>query len=650
MAGLHVLHWWRTGRTITPVEPSEAMQTLGEGLVNAGFVLFVVLILGTMIFGRFFCGWACHIVALQDLCTTLLRKLRIEPRPFRSRLLVYVPLAAAVYMFVAPTVVRLWLGQSFPGLRAHFETDDFWARFPDWPIAVLTFVVCGFVAVWVLGNKGFCTYACPYGGIFGLADRAAPGRIRVTDACDGCAHCTVSCTSNVRVHEEVRTWGMVVDPGCMKCTDCISVCPMGALHYGFGAPGHKRRTDAPPVRPRYDFTWPQEIAMAAIFLVSIVTFLALYDAVPLLMALGLAAITTHVVMTLARLRTDRNVTFARHRLRTAGRMQRRGWVFAVLAVVWTLFTLHSAAVQANALAGQRAVAAARKAPAAPVDALEHGRRLLERARSWGLFESPQLDVRLAAVNAQLGDVGAAEALYRRALAHEPDLPEAHHALARIARERGDLPGALKHLEAVVNEEPEFPSGHNDLAEVLLDLDRSGDAVAAMEVLVARRPHHLPFRVTLAVVTAHDGRVDEALAQLRAIAEAHPEDASSRLMYGLILASEGRLEDALASVRASLRVDPENAEAHYTCARLLIQLRRTDELATHLEEACRLDPFQPTYATAWAALMARSGRADALVAALRARAAGDRAARFRLLHLHRALGHEADAGALAREFE
>ena len=56
VAALHAIHWKLAGRTLTPVEPSEAMQTLGEGLVNAGFVLFAILIVGTLIFGRFFCG------------------------------------------------------------------------------------------------------------------------------------------------------------------------------------------------------------------------------------------------------------------------------------------------------------------------------------------------------------------------------------------------------------------------------------------------------------------------------------------------------------------------------------------------------------------------------------------------------------------
>ncbi len=102
----HVVQWWIMGRTISPIEPSESMYTLQNGALNAGFIFFFLAILATLIFGRFVCGWGCHILALQDLCAWLLKKMGLTPRPFRSRLLVFVPLIAALYMFVWPTVLR----------------------------------------------------------------------------------------------------------------------------------------------------------------------------------------------------------------------------------------------------------------------------------------------------------------------------------------------------------------------------------------------------------------------------------------------------------------------------------------------------------------------------------------------------------------
>ena len=123
-----------------------------------------------------------------------------------------------------------------PKFTNHLVTTNFWETFPSVAVAIPFLFICGFVTVYFLGQKGFCTYACPYGGFFGLADKFAPGKIRVTDACNQCGHCTATCTSNVLVHAEVREYGMVVDPGCMKCMDCISVCPNDALYFGFGKP------------------------------------------------------------------------------------------------------------------------------------------------------------------------------------------------------------------------------------------------------------------------------------------------------------------------------------------------------------------------------------------------------------------------------
>ena len=170
---------------MTPLEPSEAMEFSKHSVINAGFVFFLAATVLTAIFGRFFCGWACHIVALQDLCRWMLLKVGIRPKPLRSRALLFVPSIAFIYMFLWPLAYRLWIGEDISTRSTEWTTSNFWETFPPWPIALLTFAVCGFAVVYFLGSKGFCTYACPYGALFGLVDKVAPGSIRVTDACEG---------------------------------------------------------------------------------------------------------------------------------------------------------------------------------------------------------------------------------------------------------------------------------------------------------------------------------------------------------------------------------------------------------------------------------------------------------------------------------
>ncbi len=447
----HLAHWRVAGRTLTPLEPSEAMQTFELGLVNAGFVLLVVSVLATLVLGRFFCGWACHVVAYQDLCAWLLGRIGLRPRPVRSRLLAFVPLGAAFYMFAWPSLARILAGGPAPVLEAHFTTDGFWDTFPGPWIAALTLLVDGFLLVWLLGAKGFCTYGCPYGGLFGLVERAAPLRIRVTDACSGCGQCTAVCTSNVRVHEEVARHRMVVDPGCMKCMDCVSSCPTEALYLGFGKlPGRSRRP-----RRTYDFRLGEELALLALFLVALYAFRDLYRKVPFLLAIGLSVMAA--VLLLATWRTLRSgeMRLQSLSLRAAGSWRPAGLGLVVLGLLTIASTAHSAWVQYHTREGERLLRAAHLTePSARTELVERSRAHLSQARAWGLLPVGTLELELGTCESALGRRSRAEEHFRRALAIDPGLRSPRLALADLLILRGERLEAERLLRELLALDPE----------------------------------------------------------------------------------------------------------------------------------------------------------------------------------------------------
>src|SRR5205814_5756026 len=79
-----------------------------------------------------------------------------------------------------PVAYRLFwkpgAGPIIPKFTNHLVTTNFWATFPSVAVAIPFLFICGFVTVYFLGQKGFCTYACPYGGFFGLADKFSLGK------------------------------------------------------------------------------------------------------------------------------------------------------------------------------------------------------------------------------------------------------------------------------------------------------------------------------------------------------------------------------------------------------------------------------------------------------------------------------------------
>jgi polyferredoxin len=417
--GVHIWHWLATGRSVTPVEPSEAMQTIELGKVNAGFLLFLGLIVTTLIFGRWFCGWACHVVALQDLSAWGLKKLGLKPKPLRSRLLVLAPWVVAGHMFLWPVLVAAFSPhKNLPSLsqwELHLTTDALWQTFPGPIMAVGTFVVVGFLIVWWLGAKGFCTYGCPYGAFFAVADRVAPVRIKVTDACDACGHCTSVCTSNVRVHEEVAKHRRIVDPGCMKCLDCVSVCPKDALYVGVGKPS-LLTVSQQRVQARADFTWPEELLLAAVALATtqwVWRGAWFGEGIPFLMAVGLGVITAVFALLLVRLLVRPDVAFQHTVLKTQRRLTRAGRWALLLVGGWLAFTVHTFAVRELRTAALDAAQAPLNAsfygggvrdPQAAAGALAKA----QRAVGWSLVAEPKLLEVRALLHGALRDHAAAE--------------------------------------------------------------------------------------------------------------------------------------------------------------------------------------------------------------------------------------------------
>lgn len=455
---IHIAHWKVSGRSFTPLEPSEAMQTLELGYVNAGFLLFVFLIVATLVVGRFFCGWACHVVAYQDLCAWLLKKMRIKARPVRSRLLVFIPIGVALYMFAWPQIVRLMEDQARPSWVWHLTTDDFWKTFPGLWIAILTLVVDGFLIVYLLGSKAFCTYGCPYGALFSAAGRFAAGRIRVNDDCEGCGHCTATCSSNVRVHEEVARFGRVVDSGCMKCLDCVSVCPKGALSFGFGGsrkvPAAPRSAGGP--RRSYDFSWPEEGLLLLAFLTALYAMRQLYGAVPLLLAVGLAVIIALATIVLLRLLARPDLQFQHHPLKQSGRLTGAGIVGGIAAAGLLLFTAHSAVVQYHLHEGERLFAAAQRLERdARQPSLSQSLDHLRTAERWGLCSHEQLEGLLAGNLRFQGDYAGAAVHLERAIEHAEDVPKILE-LSTLYMHLGRREDARSALHRVLTLEPEEP--------------------------------------------------------------------------------------------------------------------------------------------------------------------------------------------------
>ena len=571
----HIIQWRLMGTTVTPIEPSEAMYTLQNGAINAGVIFFSLAILATLLFGRFVCGWGCHIVSLQDFCAWLLKKIGLTPRPFRSRVLVFVPLLVALYMFVWPTVYRYFTAPPdqpvIPQFTNHLITTDFWATFPPVWVAIPFLFICGFMTVYFLGQKGFCTYACPYGGFFGVADAVAPGRIRVTDACNQCGHCTATCTSNVIVHAEVRQYGMVVDPGCMKCMDCVSVCPNDALYFGFGKPAVGV---AKSVKKNYSLTWPEEIFAAAVFMVSFFAVWDVYQLVAMLMALGIATITTFLAVRTLRMFRTADLSFYRWNLKSGGTIRTAGWAFLSFAVAWIGLNAHSGYVRWHERAGAIAfeniripdeLALARTNPVRWLSATDreniaNGKLHFDAARSAGLFVNKEAISKRAWIEYLSGENQEAVRMLGAAAEHQDQQGRALSLYYRgaILNRMGRHEEALASLESALTEAPNLITAREEKGEALWLLGRSDEALEVWKEAVDNNPN-LPLAANFvagAMAMAENTDTNVAAAYEERADRITPADPLFHWMLGLRLQNVKMFDLAEKHFSRAIELNPE----------------------------------------------------------------------------------------------
>ncbi len=450
---VHIIHWKLAGTTLSSIQLSDAARFTAEGVATASLFCFALLLVVTLLFGRFFCAWGCHMLALQEVCRWLLRRAGVRTRLIRSRVLFLIPPFAAFVIYFQPVVERAWFNQPFPAPRVVLTSDQLWASLPGPMEAVAAVLVGGLLMVYLLGSLSFCKYVCPYGALFALADAAALGRVRLTGECDGCALCTAACTTGVRVHDEVQRFAMVANSGCMRCFECVSACPRGVLAYRLGRPALTavRRSGL----TRYAFSLPEELLIFVLFAAGFFALHGLYGAVPLLVSLAAGIVAAYLGVVAVRVLRQPVVALRGIVFKQAKRWTRAGAAFVAATAVLFLFIAHSLLIQYHQRRATAALDALQfprlQAAYSPAD-----RRLAREAAGhlgfcsrYGLVDTVDWNMQLAWTYRIIREPHRVETYLRRAIALDPGQAAAHFNLGKeLARQGRAAEASRSFAEAV----------------------------------------------------------------------------------------------------------------------------------------------------------------------------------------------------------
>ncbi|MEA5088500.1 4Fe-4S binding protein [Solidesulfovibrio sp.] len=231
---------------ILSLDPLTALATvLATHTLYAPLFWAVLVLAATFFLGRFFCGFACPLGALNQFTGWLWRRRAGAARraaenvPGRGQGVKYVLLAfflgtAALgsvqtglldpLPLVARGVNLAVLPLVDPGRFGIHGEGRFYAG-----ASAIGLLLLAILAANLWRPRFFCRYVCPLGALFGLAVRFVPWRIGKADAkaCGTCRRCEEYCEGGCRPSGELLL------SECVLCMNCLDACPTGRI--GFGA-------------------------------------------------------------------------------------------------------------------------------------------------------------------------------------------------------------------------------------------------------------------------------------------------------------------------------------------------------------------------------------------------------------------------------
>jgi ferredoxin-type protein NapH len=205
------------------VQLEGAIFGLLTGVVQMGVThYFIAKILGPLLFGRMWCGWACWTVMVLDLLPFKRPSGRL-PRQFGWIRYLHFGLSLSIVL------ILLYVFGFRDGATGSTAVSWF-------IVGNLLYYAVGIVLAYTLkDNRAFCKYVCPVSVPLKITSRFSLIKIGGDAAkCNDCGACVRVCPMDIRVPEYILNKERVLSTECSLCQTCITVCAPEALKLSFG--------------------------------------------------------------------------------------------------------------------------------------------------------------------------------------------------------------------------------------------------------------------------------------------------------------------------------------------------------------------------------------------------------------------------------
>jgi polyferredoxin len=200
-----------------------------NSIINASFIVFVLIFLLSLFFGRAYCSWFCPGCGVQEILSIIIKRKSKNSKA----------------LYIKYFIFAIWIGVIITGYVLNgIKKIDLSYGMSDITIERKIILTLGAIVLIVpltaiFGKYASCKYICwqvPF-MIIGskIRDYFQFNGLRLKSEktkCNSCKVCTAKCPMNLDVMENVRN-GYMQETECILCGNCVDHCKQGAIEFSF---------------------------------------------------------------------------------------------------------------------------------------------------------------------------------------------------------------------------------------------------------------------------------------------------------------------------------------------------------------------------------------------------------------------------------